>query len=608
MSKEQEQTEKTEPKLVRSPIFAILGHVDSGKTSLLDKVRGTAVQAREAGGITQHIGASFFPVETIHAMCGTLMEKMKIPPLKIPGVLFIDTPGHAAFMNLRTRGASAANLAILVIDVIRGIQPQTIESIRILQSSKVPFVVAANKVDRIKRWKSQDPSLPMVESLKKQNKEAMEFLDNAIYDMMNEFARFNLEVDRFDRVKDLRKKVIVIPTSATTGEGIPELFLYLSGLTQRYLTERIVLDADKPGIGVVLEVKEQTGLGVTIDVLLTDGYITKNDEILVGSLEGPIRTHVKALLQPKDLDEIRDPRERFNSLTQITAAAGMKITAPNLDDVVAGSPIFVIRSEDNYEKGCTEIQTLMSSLHIETDQAGVIVKADALGSLEALVKFLRDNGVAIRFASVGPITKRDITEASIAMQEKTVYGAILSFNAPVLADAREFADKEKVKVFKNDIIYRLFEEYDEWAYQITEDERAKTLDGIIRPAKITILPYVFRRNNPAVVGVAIKAGVLTTKVRLIKNDGKRIGELQQIRHENDSLKEARMGQEVAISIAGPTVGRQINEGDDLYVEIPESHARKLLEHRDLVSGSELNALEELIDIKRRSSGNKYWAM
>lgn len=594
--------------IIRSPIFAILGHVDSGKTSLLDKVRGTAVQSREAGGITQHIGASFFPVDTIHAMCDSLMEKMQIPKLKIPGVLFIDTPGHASFMNLRQRGASAANLAILVIDVIRGIQPQTIESIRILKASKVPFIIAANKVDRIKRWTSQEPNFPMVDSLKKQKKEALDFLDNSIYDMMNELARFGLECDRFDRIKDIKKKILIIPTSAVTGEGIPELFLYLAGLSQRFLSKKIMMDANKPGIGVVLEVKEQSGLGHCIDVLLTDGYIKKSDEILVGTLNGPIKTQIRAILQPKDLDEIRDPREKFNSLEKIVAAAGIKINAPKLDDVVAGSPFFIIRSEDDFERGKTEIENILKNVKIETDEAGVIVKADALGSLEALVKYLRDNGVSIRYASVGPITKRDITEATIAKREKNVYGAVLSFNAPILPDAKEFAFQEKILIFKNEIIYRLFEEYDEWAYNETEKEQKKLLDGIIRPAKVTILPYVFRKNSPAVVGVEIKSGILGTKVKLIKGDGKKVGELQQIRHEKESLREAKLGQQVAISIDGPTVGRQINEGDDLYVDVPESHAKKLLEHKNLVSASELNSLDELIEIKRRTSGNKYWSM
>lgn len=594
--------------IIRSPIFAILGHVDSGKTSLLDKVRGTAVQAREAGGITQHIGASFFPVDTIHAMCDSLMEKMKIPKLKIPGVLFIDTPGHASFMNLRQRGASAANLAILVIDVIRGIQPQTIESIRILKASKVPFIIAANKVDRIKRWVSQDPNSPMVDSLKMQKKEAVTFLDNSIYDMMSELARFGLECDRFDRIKDIKKKVLIIPTSAVTGEGIPELFLYLAGLSQRFLSKKITMDANKSGMGVILEVKEHSGLGFCIDVILTDGYIKKSDEILVGTLNGSLRTQIRAILQPRDLDEIRDPREKFIILDKIVAAAGIKINAPKLENVIAGSPFYVIRSEDDFINGKADIDTILKNVQIETDEAGVIVKADALGSLEALVKYLRDSGVSIRYASIGPITKRDVTEATIAKREKNVYGAILTFNAPILPDAKEFAYQENVLIFKNDIIYRLFEEYNEWAYTETEKERKKLLDGIIRPAKITLLPYVFRKNSPAVVGVEVKSGILGTKIRLIKGDGKKVGELQQIRHENESLKEARIGQQVAISIDGPTVGRQINEGDDLYVDVPESHAKKLLQHKNLISASELNSLDELIEIKRRTSGNKYWCM
>jgi len=121
---------------------AVLGHVDSGKTSLLDKIRGTGVQGREAGGITQHIGASFLPSETIQQMCGQLATKLKNPEQDVPGLLVIDTPGHEVFTNLRTRGGSAADIAILVVDTNRGFQPQTNESLKILQARKVPFVVA----------------------------------------------------------------------------------------------------------------------------------------------------------------------------------------------------------------------------------------------------------------------------------------------------------------------------------------------------------------------------------------------------------------------------------------------------------------------------------
>ncbi|MFX0113216.1 MAG: translation initiation factor IF-2, partial [Candidatus Hodarchaeota archaeon] len=391
--------------LIRSPITVILGHVDSGKTSLLDAVRGTAVQAREAGGITQHIGASFFPQETIQSICGPLLQQFGVQ-VEIPGILIVDTPGHASFNNLRARGASVANFAILVVDVRRGVQPQTIESIRILRERKVPFLIAANKIDRFPGWKSK-PEIPLIESLKMQNQAVIEMLNNLIYELMVDFSKFDFEVDLFTKIRDYTKKIAVVPTSAVSGEGIPELFLILSGLTQQFLREKLVLSLGS-GMGTILEVKEEVGLGTTLDVILYDGVIRTNDEIIVGGLEGAIRTYVRALLEPKPLDEIRDPRDRFKNVPQIVAASGVKISAPSLEGAIAGAPLRVVSVDKEVDTLIEEVEQEVSQVIIETEGEGIILKSDSLGSLEAIVRYLKEQGVPIRIAGVGPVTRREI--------------------------------------------------------------------------------------------------------------------------------------------------------------------------------------------------------
>ncbi|MFW9991321.1 MAG: translation initiation factor IF-2 [Candidatus Odinarchaeota archaeon] len=594
-----------EQELIRSPIFVVLGHVDSGKTSLLDKVRGTAVQAREAGGITQHIGASFFPIETIDAVCGKLLEASK-GKLKIPGVLFVDTPGHASFMNLRMRGAVAANLAILVIDFMRGIQPQTIESLRILKKNKVPFVVALNKIDRLKGWRSL-PDKTMLQSLKQQSPAILQRVDEVVYDIMNELANFDMDCERIDRVKNVAKQVIIIPTSAITGEGIPEVFFYLTGLAQRFLRQKLSLDPNAPGIGTVLEVKEEIGLGTTIDVIMFDGVVKVGDEIAISGLEGPINTRVKVLLEPSELDEIRDPREKFMHVDQVVAAAGLKIVAPDIEGAVAGSSFNVIKSDEQREQVFTEIQEALSSIKIETDKAGVLLKADALGSLEALVGYLKDMGVPIRVANVGPVTKHDVIEASISKREQKHLGVILCFQVSMLPDARELAEKEKVIVFQNDIIYRLYEDYEKWLAESKEKEKSMILEGLNRPAKIKILPYVFRQSNPAVVGIEVKNGRLQARSNMINAKNVRIGQVLQIQNAGENIKHANVGDQVAISIKGPTAGRQIKTDDELYVDLSEANCRALLEAKAFLSGTELVALQELIEIKR-AAGNRFFAM
>ena len=587
---------------IRSPITVILGHVDSGKTSLLDKVRGTAVQSRESGGITQHIGASFFPIETVTALCGTLLGSAK-KELKIPGILIIDTPGHSSFMNLRQRGASAANFAILVIDVRRGIQPQTVESLRILVKQKVPFLIAANKIDRLPGWKSH-PDLNLVKSLSKQPNSALDALQSIIYEIMTELSHFNLEPERFDRIKNFAKKIAIIPTSAITGEGIPEMFLVLASLTEQYLKTQLELHLDK-GKGVVLEVKKEVGIGTTLDVILFDGIIKQNSQIVLAGINGPISTYVRAILVPKELDEIRDPRNKFDNVEEAVAAIGVKLAAPSIDEAIAGSSLYVTE-EDDVETAIVQIEEELASILVETDEAGVIVKADTLGSLEALVNFLRDSNVQIRFASVGDVTKKDVYQASLSREKNKYYGIILGFRTDTLLDAQEEASKLQIPIIQDDIIYRLAEEYEEYQYEVSQRLEKEALKDIVRPSKIKVLPYVFRQSKPCIIGIEVLSGVLTPQVNLVNRENKRIGLLQQIQDKGKNIPEAKVSEQAAVAIKGPTAGRQIKEGDELWVDVPEAHARKILEEK-LLSGTEMDALNELIEIKRRII-NKYWAL
>ncbi len=594
-----------ERKKIRSPICVVLGHIDHGKTSLLDKIRGTAVQAREAAGITQHIGASFFPTETIEKVCGELVKRFKIK-LKIPGLMVIDTPGHAAFYNLRRRGGAVADIAILVVDINSGFQTQTYESIKILKSRKVPFIVAANKIDRIPGWKS-NPDMLFFDSLKNQRAEVKAELDRRIYDIVGELSANGFDAERFDRVANFTKTIAIVPTSAKTGEGIPELLVVLAGLTQQYLTERLLI-TEGPAKGTILEVREEKGLGTTIDVIIYDGIIKKNDTIVVGGLGKTIVTKVRSLLIPKPLDEIRDPEDKFNSAEEVSAAAGVKISAPNLEDAVAGAPMYVALTDEDVEQLKQRVEKEIGEFRTITDKQGIILKTDTLGSLEAFAQFLREHKIAVRIADVGPVTKRDVMEA-IAATEKDPYSAvILAFNVKVNPDARELAEQEGIEIFENSVIYQLYEAYNQWKILKREQELASSLDALIHPGKIQILSgYVFRKNNPAIVGIRVLKGVIKPKYPLIREDGKRIGTILQIRDRNENLDEARMGQEVAISIKGPTVGRHIKEEDILYVDVPESNVKTIQKKFiDELPPDEVEALEEFINIKRKHS--EFFAM
>jgi len=589
---------------VRQPIVCVLGHIDTGKTLLLDNIRKSSVQAREAGGMTQHIGASFFPVKTLKELTGPLLKQLK-SKIGISGLLVIDTPGHEAFANLRKRGGAAADIAILVIDILRGFEAQTQECVDILKSRKTPFLVAANKVDRLPGWVSK-PKDPFLRSYESQDTYVRQDFDEHLYAIIGSFSQQGFRADRFDKITDFTRTIAIVPTSAKTGEGAPELLAILIGLTQQYLRKQL-RTTKGAARGTVLEVKEEPGLGVTVNAIIYDGVLRRGDTIVVGGKEKPIVTKVRAVLLPKPLDEIRDPRDKFSSMDAVSAASGVKVAAPNLEEAIAGAPLYTVPSEERLDEFVRMVTEEVEKLRIATDVEGVVLKTDALGSLEAIAEILKREGVPIRLADVGDVSKRDITEAAVVREHEPLYGAVLSFNVKILPDAQEEARNKNVPIFQADIIYHLIENYMEWMKSEQEARMSKEFDKFIRPAKLKILPgYVFRRAKPAIFGVEVVAGQIKPKYPLIGPDGQDLGEIMQIQEKGKAVSEASTGAQVAVSLEKPIFGRHINEGDTLYVRVPEPHAKAMLTRfQTRLTAEELDALNELVNVMRAKI--PFWA-
>jgi translation initiation factor 5B len=585
---------------IRQPVVVVLGHVDAGKTSLLDRIRGTAVQAREAGGITQHIGASFFPLDTIREICGPLFARFG-KDVKVPGLLVIDTPGHEAFVNLRVRGGSAADIAIVVVDINRGFEAQTYESIEILRSRRVPFLIALNKLDTLAGWRSSSSNYSLLDSLKKQDKAVIDELDNRIYSLLGSLSRLGFRGEAFYRVKDFTKEIAIIPVSAKTGEGIPELLAVLVGLVQQYMLKR--LEVSDQGRGIVLEIKEEPGLGSTANLILLDGSIKEGDDIMLVKRDGIVVTKVKALLLPKPLDEMRDPRDKFVRVKEVHAAAGVKVAShsQDLEGVLAGSQFYVINDKSNVEQLKNQLQNEVSSLVISTDKVGVILKCDTLGSLEAIIDMLRRADIPIRLADIGNVTKRDIIEASTVKEKDKYLGVVLAFNTKVLQDAKEEAEAKGVKIFHDKVIYSLVESYKQWVTYEKEREESSVFASLIQPCKFVILKgFVFRKSNPAIFGVEIIEGRLRQKSPVINTEGIDVGSIHQIQDKGKSIDEARKGMQVAVSMNEPTVGRQIKEGDVLYTLPSAQHYKMLIERfKHRLSQEELTLLDEIARIRRK---------
>ena len=583
---------------IRQPIVSVLGHVDSGKTSLLDKVRGTGVQGREAGGITQHIGASFLPVETIQKICGPLYEKLSKVEHQIPGILVIDTPGHEIFTNLRSRGGSAADIAILVVDANRGFQPQTNESLKILESRKVPFVVALNKTDMVSGWKNTETQF-ISQSIKEQNVEVQNFLDEKIYNVVTALSVLGYQSEAFYRIDDYKKEIAIVPVSAKTGVGIPELFAVLVGLTQQYLKEKLNQE-EKSNRGIILEVNDEVGLGPTANMILIDGQMRKEDSIIAAKRDSVIVTKPKALLLPKPLDEMRDPRDKFKPVEHIQAAAGVKIASPDLDGVLPGSTLYAVSDDAEIEHFKKIIEDEMQSVFISTETKGVILKCDAIGSLEAITEMLRRQQIPISKADIGPVTRRDILEAMATKENDRHLGVILAFNVKVLQDAETEADSNHIKVFTDKIIYSLIDTYTQWVDDDKADEENSVFKELTPISKFTFLKgFVFRNNNPAVFGIRVDVGQLRQKIPFMNKTGKKIGIIHQLQHDGKTVSVAKTGQEVACSVQNVTIGRQIVEEDVFYTLPSSSDAKQLIKRfMHKLSSEETDVLNQIIEIQR----------
>lgn len=593
MGKKQTSGPKT-----RSPIVSVLGHVDHGKSSVLDAIRGTNILATEAGAITQAIGASIIPLTTIKKICGNLLLA-RSQEFTIPGLLFIDTPGHAAFTSLRKRGGALADIAILVVDINEGFKPQTREAIEILRASKTPFIVAANKIDLVPNYKHKEERI--LASIKQQDEKVIGEIEKRLYTLVGLFHdEFGLPAERFDRVDDFTKQLAIVPTSALKGWGIPELLMVLTALAQKFLEQNLKIDVSGPARGTVLEVKESKGLGTTLDVIIYDGVIRRNDTIVIGHPGEPIVAKIRALLEPAPHAEMRDSKAKFQPVNEAIAAIGIKIAAPGIDEVIAGMPVLVA-TPDTVEEIKEKVRQEVESAFIDTDKEGIIIKADTLGSLEALHKLLHDEGISVRKADIGPVNKKDIADAESNHEKDPLSAVILGFNIPLEEST------SKVKIFTHAVIYRLIDDFKEWRESMRKNLEAQELGSLVRPCKLEVLQNcIFRMSNPCIVGVEINVGVLRTETPLMKRDGTRLAPVKGIQREKENVSVADKGLQVALSLPGVTAEKHINEYDVLLSDIPEKDFKKLKELKEYLSKEELEVMREIAELKRKQ--NPVWGV
>ncbi|ORX62702.1 P-loop containing nucleoside triphosphate hydrolase protein [Hesseltinella vesiculosa] len=568
---------------LRSPICCILGHVDTGKTKLLDKIRQTNVQEGEAGGITQQIGATYFPADAIEKKTAVLGEG-RVEKLKVPGLLVIDTPGHESFTNLRTRGSSLCNIAILVVDIMHGLEPQTIESIRLLRDRRTPFIVALNKIDRLFQWDST-PDNSFQDSLAKQKKSVRDEFETRVQQTKLQFAEQGLNAELYYNNKNFAKYVSLVPTSAHTGEGVPDMLNLLVNLTQSRMSDKLMYITELEC--TVLEVKVIEGLGTTIDVVLVNGWLHEGDKIVVCGLNGPIVTQVRALLTPQPLRELR-VKSQYVHHKQIKAAMGVKISAPDLEKAIAGSRLLVCGPDDDEDELMDEVMSDLTDLMTNIDRTGhgVWVQASTLGALEALLEFLRTSKIPVAGINIGPVHKKDVVKASVMLEKAREYAMMLCFDVKVDKDAEDMADDMGLKIFKADIIYHLFDRFVEYREAMLEQKRKDQAPEAVFPAVLRMVPgAIFNKKDPIIIGVDIVEGALRvgtplcvvranpdTKEKEIIKLGK-VTSIEQNHKSMEIVKKGQAGGGVAIKIecavyeTPKTFGRHLEEKDEIYSRI-----------------------------------------
>lgn len=489
---------------LRSPICCILGHVDTGKTKLLDKIRQTNVQEGEAGGITQQIGATYFPVDALEAKTAVVNKDNNFE-FKVPGLLVIDTPGHESFTNLRSRGSSLCNIAILVVDIMHGLEPQTLESMKLLRDRKTPFIVALNKIDRLYGWKKIDNN-GFQESMALQNKGVQNEFRDRLEKTKVAFAEQGFNSELYCENKSLAKFVSLVPTSAHTGEGIPDMLKLLVSLTQERMTNKLMYLSEVEC--TVLEVKVIEGLGTTIDVVLSNGVLREGDRIVLCGINGAIATNIRALLTPAPLKELR-LKSQYVHNQECKASLGVKIAANDLEHAIAGSRLLVVGpgddEEDIEEEVMSDIENLLSK--VSKTGRGVSVQASTLGSLEALLEFLKVSKIPVANISIGPVYKRDVMSAGIMLEKAREYAVMLCFDVKVDKEAQEYADREGIKIFTADIIYHLFDDFTKHMAQLAEQKKEDSKLLAVFPCVLNQVA-VFNKKDPIVVGVDVVEGNL----------------------------------------------------------------------------------------------------
>lgn len=607
--KEEPHEEKEEEEQIeyKEPICCILGNVDAGKTSLIDKMKSTKVQKSEAGGITQKINTVILPFNA--------------NKFNVPGVILIDTPGHESFYSLRELGATLCNVVILLVDIMEGVKEQTIKSIDLVKSKRIPYVVALNKVDRVVNWES-DSSVSIVKNLKKQANNTVLHFEELVRNIITQFAENGLNVELFNRNTDSRKYGSLFPLSAKTGEGIHDL---MGGLIKLIATHRKADIIIKPTFkGILTDINIQKGIGKCLNVLVYDGYLNKQDTLVVGGMNGAyFKTITKMAVstQPSKFQLVNDVKA--STLTYITTKGDYET------DYIIGSPVYTIpstltgKSKTDVEKVARKaievyLKKKDDEINKNKSRHGVLVYASTFGALMAITNHLDDIGVPYIDAKVKDVKSLDLQKV-ISMnnsEDSKIYNIIIAFDVHVDLKAHDMLKNNlDVSLIEDNIIYRVFEKLEETIETNKGNVSLKYKRMMSTPCILEILKgkeFIIARRDPIILGVKVMSGELVKNTILQVIRKKKIiilGRVTGIQSNNKDVEKGEVNQEVAVRIdntedTAKLYGRDFDNTDQLISQLSEHHRYIFTKHLYQDSSDNIqDAFDKLCQIYHYNKSN-----
>jgi translation initiation factor 5B len=542
----------------RSPIGIVVGHVDAGKTSLLDVIRSSKVASSEIGGITQQIGASFLSLDFIEKKTKEIKGKFEVKS-KLPGILLIDTPGHEAFYKLRERGASMCDIAILVIDIIEGVLPQTEEVIEMLKVNKIPFVIALTKIDRVSGWNITENST-LRNSVKKQSKETLMKFNSYLEDIKYQLSKLEINSEFYFNNKNPDKVYSIIPVNSLNNEGISDLLALMMYLTSNWMEKKLIIkDKFK---ALVMEAYQDKKLGHLIELIIINGTLNIGDEIIVSKISGAEKSVVRNIF----LGE--------KTQLSVNGACAVKIIASNLDNVIAGSNCYLIKNKEDEEELIKKANEERENPLWEKSEKGLIVMAETLGALDALAFLLKKENLMVKHYLLGKPNEKILERyQEQILKEEVFYHCILYFGK-TNEDIKKLYQEKKIKLINNEIIYGLIEEYKTFKKEregnlnqyLIENQKA------ILPLKLKILKehiYLKGGNEELLMGVKIIYGKVKkgTPLVIINKEKRELGIITSIQKEKKELDQAIKNEEVCIRLTNPNhliYDRHFDEKDEIY--------------------------------------------